>query len=80
MQSTAPSFEYEQPEDYPLDDESMLFLMESAGWLYDDPPNGSALLVSPKGLAYRVPADEHGRDLLNAFKIYLWLNKNPMPT
>lgn len=69
--------EYDAPDDYPLDDESMVFLMESAGWLYDDPPDGTPMLVDPKGRPYRVPADEHGNNLLNAFKIYLWMNKHP---
>jgi hypothetical protein len=77
MQSTAPSSEYGAPDDFPLDEESMVFLMESAGWAFDDPPDGSAMLVDPKGRAYRVPADELGRTLHNAFKIYIWTTKHP---
>ncbi len=74
------SSEYDAPDDYPLDDESMVLLMAEGGYTYlpetdANPPT----LIGPRNHTYRVPADEHGRHLLNAFKIYLWLNKHPYP-
>lgn len=62
--------DYDAPDDYPLDDESMLFLINEGGWQYVG--GLTPALISPGGTELRVPADEHGRTLLNAFKIYLW--------
>lgn len=76
MQSTLLSSEYDAPDDYPLDDESMLFLMQEAGWKYLVKPEGFYLLA-PNNALFRVPADERGRTMLNAFKMFLYITEHP---
>jgi hypothetical protein len=79
MQSTLPSSEYDAPDDYPLDDESMLFLMQEAGWDYKADVTGS-MLINPQHQGFRVPADERGRTILNAFKMFLYITEHPFAT
>lgn len=76
MPSTPLSSEYDAPDDYPLDDESMLFLMREAGWTYMVQPEGS-YLIGPNNTLFRVPADEQGRTKLNAFKMFLYMTEYP---
>ena len=76
MQSTPLSSEYDAPDDYPLDDESMLFLMQEAGWKYLVKPEGF-YLIDPNSRLFRVPADERGRNKLNAFKMFLYMTEHP---
>lgn len=76
MQSTPLSSEYDAPDDYPLDDESMLFLMQEAGWKYLAKDEGF-YLIDPNNALFKVPADEHGFTLLNAFKMFLYITEHP---
>ena len=76
MQSTPLSSEYDAPDDYPLDDESMVFLMQEAGWEYLVKDSGQ-YLIDPQGFNFRVPSDMHGRTLLNAFKMFLYMSEHP---
>lgn len=71
--------DYDAPDDYPLDDESMLFLMQEAGWDYFD-KGVAPLLIDPKNTPFRVPEDEHGRTVLNAFKMFLYMSEHPFTT
>ena len=70
--------DYDAPDDYPLDDESMVFLMQEAGWSYlprtdaNDP-----ILLNADMRPIRVPSDEQGRTVLNAFKIFLYMTEHP---
>lgn len=72
--SDLPSMVYEADE-YPLDEDAMLVLMEMAGWTYRSEAGGTCLLSDRQEL-YRVPVDLHGRTIPNAFKMYLWLTNN----
>ena len=71
--------DYDAPDDYPLDDESMLFLMQEAGWKYLVKPEGF-YLIDPNSRLFRVPADERGRNKLNAFKMFLYMTEHPFAT
>lgn len=63
-----------EADEYPLDEDAMLVLMDMAGWKYSAAAGHH--LTSKTGAKYRVPADEHGRTITNAFKMYLWLTNN----
>ena len=80
MQSTPQNSEYDAPDNYPLDDESMLFLMREAGWNYKEDEYGAALYNTNKNMPFRVPADEHGRTVLNAFKMFLYMTEHTFST
>lgn len=54
----------------------MRMVLEMAGWKYVTEQT-SHFLLSDKDERYRVPADEHGRTVTNAFTMFLWLTKNP---
>lgn len=69
-------FDQQNSEDYPLDEDSMRMVLEMAGWKYVTEQT-SHFLLSDKDERYRVPADEHGRTVTNAFTMFLWLTKNP---
>ena len=71
--------DYDAPDDYPLDDESMLFLMREAGWKYLVKDSGE-YLMDPNNRFFRVPADERGRNKLNAFKMFLYMTEHPFAT
>lgn len=75
--SDLPSMVYEADE-YPMDEDAMLFLMDMAGWTYraETGLRQGHYLLSDRQEEYRVPADEHGRTITNAFKMYLWLTNN----
>lgn len=74
--SDLPSMVYEADE-YPLDEDAMLVLMDMAGWhYYLECSDQGRYLKSNRGEVYRVPADEYGRTITNAFKMYLWLTNN----
>lgn len=80
MPFTPQSSEYDAPDDYPLDDESMVFLMAEAGYTYLPATDANApTLFNLDMRPIRVPEDEQGRTVLNAFKIFLWLTKHPFP-
>lgn len=76
MLSTPQNSDYDGPDDYPLDDESMVFLMNEAGWQYLVKDEGQ-YLIDPNNALFRVPADEHGRTLLNGFKMFLYMSEHP---
>lgn len=70
--------EYDGPEcDYPLDDESMMFIMSEAGWDYvvDVAP----LLIDPKNRAFRVPDQESKSRVRTAFEMFMWLSYRQRP-
>ena len=64
-----------EADEYPLDEDAMLVLMDMAGWTYRSEAGGTYLLSDRQEL-YRVPADYKGRTITNAFKMYLWLTNN----
>lgn len=76
MQSTPQNSEYDAPDNYPLDDESMRTVMQLAGWGYLIQPEGP-YLIDPNNALFKVPADEHGFTLLNAFKMFLYITEHP---
>jgi hypothetical protein len=66
-----------EADEYPLDEDAMLVLMEMAGWhYYLECATQGHYLESNRGEMYRVPVDLHGRTIPNAFKMYLWLTNN----
>jgi hypothetical protein len=60
-----------EADEYPLDEDAMIVLMDMAGWTYAVVDGRHTL--SSAGAEYRVPADEHGKTVTNAFKMFLWL-------
>lgn len=72
--------EYDGPEcDYPLDDESMAFIMSEAGWVLIAPSDGFVLLDSNTGKALRVPAEETKSRVRTAFEMFMWLSYRQRP-
>lgn len=66
-----------EADEYPLDEDAMLVLMDMAGWHYSFAGMTQGhYLDSNSGQRYRVPADEYGNTITNAFKMYLWLTDN----